>query len=120
MQFLYVLPYAAVVGLAIWGLNVMLVLTVGIAITGLIGILAGKFDFWTYLSNLGDGVTSMGDLIIVAMLAGGMLELIRANGGLRLIICLLQKGIRGRRGLRWRLPLLSRSLMSVPLTTRWP
>ncbi len=98
VQFLYVLPYAAVIGLAIWGLNVMFVLVMGIVITGLIGILSGRFDFWGFLSNLGDGVTSMGDLIIVAMLAGGMLELIRANGGLRLIVCVLQKGIRGRRG----------------------
>lgn len=93
-----VVPYAAVVGLAIWGINVMVVLLVGIVLAGAIGIVGGAVDFWGFLGAMGSGVTGMGDLIVVAMLAGGMLELIRANGGLRLIISLLQKGIRGRRG----------------------
>lgn len=98
VEFVYILPYAAVIGLAVWGLNVMAVLVVGIVLTGVIGIVCGRLDFWTLLADLGAGVTGMGDLIIVAMLAGGMLELIRANGGLRLIICFLQRGIHGRRG----------------------
>lgn len=98
VRFAYVLPYAVVVGLAIWGVNVMVVLLVGIVTAGLVGIIGGQIDFWGLLSDMGQGVTSMGDLIVVAMLAGGMLELIRANGGLRLIMNLMQRGIRGRRG----------------------
>lgn len=98
IRFAYVLPYAVVVGLAIWGVNVMVVLLVGIAAAGLVGVIGGQIDFWGLLSDMGKGVTSMGDLIVVAMLAGGMLELIRANGGLRLIMGLMQRGIRGRRG----------------------
>lgn len=98
VRFAYVLPYAVVVGLAIWGVNVMVVLLVGIATAGLVGVIGGQIDFWGLLSDMGKGVTSMGDLIVVAMLAGGMLELIRANGGLRLIMGLMQRGIRGRRG----------------------
>lgn len=98
VRFAYVLPYAVVVGLAIWGVNVMVVLLVGIVVTAIVGLWGGKVDFWAFLGGMGSGVTSMGDLIVVAMLAGGMLELIRANGGLRLIINLLQNGIRGPRG----------------------
>lgn len=98
VRFAYVLPYAVVVGLAIWGVNVMVVLLVGIVTAGLVGVIGGQIDFWGLLSDMGQGVTSMGDLIVVAMLAGGMLELIRANGGLRLIMNLMQRGIRGRRG----------------------
>ncbi|MCQ7926342.1 Na+/H+ antiporter NhaC family protein [Salmonella enterica] len=98
VRFAYVLPYAVVVGLAIWGINVMLVLLVGILAAGVVGMVGGDLDFWGFLGDMGQGVTSMGDLIVVAMLAGGMLELIRANGGLRLIMGLLQKGIRGPRG----------------------
>lgn len=98
VRFAYVMPYAVVVGLAIWGVNVMVVLLVGIVAAGLVGLVGGAFDFWGFLADLGGGVTSMGELVVVAMLAGGMLELIRANGGLRLIMNLMQKGIRGRRG----------------------
>lgn len=93
-----VIPYAAVIGLAVVGINVMVVLLVGVGLASLIGVLGGRLSFWECLRSVGDGVSGMGDLIIVAMLAGGMLELIRANGGLRLIIGLLQRGIRGRRG----------------------
>lgn len=98
VRFSYILPYAVVIGLAIWGINVMAVLLVGIVATGVVGIIGGDIDFWGYLGNLGAGVTSMGDLIVVAMLAGGMLELIRVNGGLDVIMNWMQKGIRGRRG----------------------
>lgn len=98
VSFAYVLPYAVVVGLAIWGVNVMVVLLVGIVAAGLVGVVGGRIDFWGFLSDMGHGVSSMGDLIVVAMLAGGMLELIRANGGLRLILNLMQKGVSGRRG----------------------
>lgn len=93
-----VIPYAAVIGLAVVGLNVMVVLAVGVVLTGVIGALTGRLTFWAFLDSLGKGVSGMGDLIIVAMLAGGMLELIRANGGLRLIIATLSGRVRGRRG----------------------
>lgn len=98
VNFGLVVPYAAVIGLAVVGINVMVVLLVGVALTGVIGALSGGLGFWEFLRALGDGVSGMGDLIIVAMLAGGMLELIRANGGLRLIMSLMSRGVRGRRG----------------------
>lgn len=98
VSFSLIIPYAAVIGLAVVGINVMVVLLVGVALTGLIGALGGGLGFWDFLRALGDGVSGMGDLIIVAMLAGGMLELIRANGGLRLIMSLMSRGVRGRRG----------------------
>lgn len=93
-----VIPYAAVIGLAVVGINVMIVLSVGIVLTGIIGALTCRLPFWEYMDSVGKGISGMGDLIIVAMLAGGMLELIRANGGLRLIIMTLSRRVRGRRG----------------------
>ncbi len=98
LSFLLVVPYAAVVGLAVVGINVMVVLVVGIVLTFVIGVGSGRLPFWEFLGAMGEGVSGMGDLIVVAMLAGGMLELIRANGGLRLIIGALSRGVRGRRG----------------------
>ncbi len=93
-----VLPYVMVVLLSVLGVNVLLVLSIGILMTGVVGIASGKFDFWNYLASLNDGVIGMGELIIVALLAGGMLELIRANGGLRLIISVLQGHVHSKRG----------------------
>ena len=54
---------------------------------------------WTgWLASLGRGIATMSDLIIVTLLAGGLMELIRANGGLDFIIDRLTRRIKGERG----------------------
>ena len=83
---LLILPYLAVIILALCGLNVLGVLSVGIFLNAVIGLLSGKFGWLGFLQSAGVGVASMGDLIIVTMLAGGMLEIIRVNGGIDWII----------------------------------
>lgn len=93
-----VLPYLVVLFAALAGLNVMVVLGTGIALTGIIGILNGDCDIFGWFASLNTGVTSMGELIIVTMLAGGMLALIKENGGIDFIIHTLIKGIKSKRG----------------------
>ena len=95
---LLILPYLAVIILALCGLNVLGVLSVGIFLNAVIGLLSGKFGWLGFLQSAGEGVASMGDLIIVTMLAGGMLEIIRVNGGIDWIINALTRRISGRRG----------------------
>ena len=95
---LLILPYLAVIILALCGLNVLGVLSVGIFLNAVIGLLSGKFGWLGFLQSAGVGVASMGDLIIVTMLAGGMLEIIRVNGGIDWIINALTRRISGRRG----------------------
>ena len=95
---LLILPYLAVIILALCGLNVLGVLSVGILLNAVIGFLSGKFGWLGFLQSAGEGVASMGDLIIVTMLAGGMLEIIRVNGGIDWIINALTRRISGRRG----------------------
>lgn len=95
---LLILPYLAVIILALCGLNVLGVLSVGIFLNAVIGLLSGKFGWLGFLQSAGEGVASMGDLIIVTMLAGGMLEIIRVNGGIDWIINVLTRRISGRRG----------------------
>lgn len=95
---LLILPYLAVIILALCGLNVLGVLSVGIFLNAAIGLLSGKFGWLGFLQSAGEGVASMGDLIIVTMLAGGMLEIIRVNGGIDWIINVLTRRISGRRG----------------------
>ena len=94
---LKLIPYLSVIILAICGVNVLVVLTIGLFLCAVIGLTDGLT--WTeFLGSVGDGIAGMGDLIIVTMLAGGMLELIRHNGGIEFIINGLTKGIKGKRG----------------------
>ena len=92
------LPYLLVIVLAIMGVNVVTVLATGIAVNGVIGWITGAYDFVGWLSAIGSGIGGMGELIIVSLLAGGMLELIRYNGGLEFIINKLTSHISGPRG----------------------
>ena len=92
-----VMPYLVVLITAICGMNVMAVLTFGILLTGSIGMIDGAFDIFGWFAAMGDGITGMGELIIITMMAGGMLELIKANGGIDVIISLLTKHIKNKR-----------------------
>lgn len=97
INFWKLLPYLSVIILAIMGVNVLVVLTIGLTFCAVIGFADGMS--WTgFLGSVGEGIAGMGDLIIVTMLAGGMLEIIRRNGGIDFIIKGLTKGIKGRRG----------------------
>lgn len=97
VSLLKVLPYIVVLITAICGMNVMAVLTIGIMLTGSIGIIDGTFDVFGWFAAMGDGITGMGELIIITMMAGGMLELIKTNGGIDMVISLITKHIKTKR-----------------------
>ena len=98
VEWIKVLPYLIVLVTAILGMNVMAVLTVGIILTGLIGLLTGSFDIYGWFGAMGEGILSMGELIIVTMMAGGMLELIKQQGGIDFIIHMMTRRVNGKRG----------------------
>ena len=98
INYLKILPYIAVLSTAIAGMNVMLVLTIGLAITGVIGVLDGSFDVFEWFLSMGDGILSMGELIIITMLAGGVFEIVQKKGGIDFIIAKTTAGIKGKRG----------------------
>jgi len=98
VEWVKVIPYLTVLVMAILGMNVMAVLTLGILLTGIIGLLTGTFDIYGWFGAMGDGILSMGELIIVTMMAGGMLELIRRQGGIDFIIRLLTRRVNSKRG----------------------
>ena len=91
-------PYISVIIMALAGMNVTAVLTIGLLLNGIIGMTGGMISWSGYLGAIGSGISGMGDLIIVTMMAGGMLEMIRANGGLDFIVKGLTSRIRGKRG----------------------
>lgn len=97
-NFVLLIPYLLVIGMAIAGINVTLVLVAGIAANAIIGFATGKISWITWLGHIGSGISGMGELIIVTMLAGGMLEVIRTAGGLDCLIAAMTSRINGKRG----------------------
>lgn len=92
-----VLPYLAVIILALIGINVIMVLVFGLLSTGIIGICQGSFGIFEWCAAMNEGIMGMGELIVVTMLAGGMLNMIRENGGIDYIISKMTKGISGKK-----------------------
>ena len=101
-----VLPYMAVLVLATSGMNVLVVLLIGILLAGVIGMASGSFDLMDWMGAMGEGIMGMSELIIVTLLAGGMLALIRHNGGIDYLIRVLTRRINGPRGAKLTIALL--------------
>ena len=97
IEWLKVLPYLIVLATAVAGINVMIVLLLGVLSTGIVGFFLG-IDFFAWFGAMGEGVIGMGELIIITLLAGGMLEIIRYNGGIDFIINKLTQRVKGKRG----------------------
>ena len=95
---LKVMPYLAVIIAAVMGMNVMAVLTLGILLTGAIGLGAGEVDVMTWLQQLNEGILNMGELIIITILAAGLLEVVAANGGIDALIEMVTRRVKGKRG----------------------
>ena len=93
-----VLPYIIVLATAVLGMNVIVVLTLGIVICGVIGIVDGSYDIYSLMAAMGEGILDMSELIIVTLLASGMLEMITEAGGIKYIIEKMTKRIHGKRG----------------------
>jgi Na+/H+ antiporter NhaC len=98
VDFWKVVPYLVVLLTAIFGMNVMAVLTLGIILTGIIGLSNSAYDLFGWFQAMGDGILDMSELIIITLLAGGLLEMIKHNGGIGYIIDSLTRHIRGKRG----------------------
>jgi Na+/H+ antiporter NhaC len=98
IEWLKIVPYLVVLGAALAGVNVMIVLVLGILLSGIIGTLTGTCGIFDWFGFMGKGIIGMGNLIVATLLAGGMLEIIRYNGGLDFIIAKLTKRINSKRG----------------------
>jgi len=98
VAYVKVIPYLCVLLMAILGMNVMAVLALGIIMAGIIGICDGSFDIFGWMGAMGQGITGMGELIIITMMAGGLLEIIKHNGGIDFIINRLTRHVSSKRG----------------------
>ena len=97
IEWIKVIPYLIVLGTAVAGVNVMLVLLLGILSTGIIGIYTGT-AFFDWFGAMGTGITGMGELIIITLLAAGMLGVIKEMGGIDFMLRGLTSRVSGKRG----------------------
>lgn len=104
VEYVKVVPYLVVLVTAVAGMNVMAVLTMGTLLCGVIGVscqllgATGGYDLFGWFSAMGNGIIGMGELVIIAMMAGGMLEIIRENGGINYVIDKITAHVSNKRG----------------------
>ena len=104
VEYVKVLPYLVVLVTAVAGMILMAVLTMGTLLCGVIGVscqllgATGGYGLFGWFSAMGNGIIGMGELVIIAMMAGGMLEIIRENGGINYIIDKITAHVSNKRG----------------------
>jgi len=97
-NFVEVIPYLVVLIGALIGLNVFLVLFIGIILSMIVGISGGAFTFMESFTIIGQGMTGMFEISIISIIVACMVSLIRENGGIALIIDTIEKTVKGKRG----------------------
>lgn len=93
-----VLPYTSVLVTALCGMNVLLVLLGGLLLTGVVGVADNAYTILGWVQSMAKGVTGMGDLILISMMAGGLLAVIRKGGGVTWLVRGLTRRIHSSRG----------------------
>ena len=98
LHFSRVLPYLVVLVSALLGCNVLIVLCLGIALTGIVGLYEGSYTMDSWFIALAQGIAGMGELILISMMAGGLLAVVRKGGGITYLVRSMTKRIHTRRG----------------------
>ncbi|WP_300413133.1 Na+/H+ antiporter NhaC family protein [uncultured Oscillibacter sp.] len=96
-SFLKVVPYLLVLLLALVGMNVFLVLTIGIFTAGVIGLATVSLDLFGFAQAIWNGFTGMNEVFFLTLFCGGMSEMIAHNGGINWLIEKLRSMMRGNK-----------------------
>ena len=92
------LPYLLVLVSAIAGVNVLVVLVLGILATAIIGLACGSLSGVSFCAAADDGVISMCELIVITLLAGGLMNVVKQSGGFDFITRAITNRVSGKRG----------------------
>ncbi len=93
-----VIPYALVLVTALSGVNVLVVLLMGIVAAGIVGITEGCYNLMGWVGSMAEGIGGMGELILISMMAGGLLAVVRKSGGIAFVVNALTSRVKSRRG----------------------
>ncbi|MEC0304999.1 Na+/H+ antiporter NhaC family protein, partial [Terribacillus saccharophilus] len=93
-----IVPYVLVIVFALIGMNVFLVLVLGIVLAGAVGLIDGSYHFMSLMQQIGDGMAGMYEIAFLAILIAGMVEIIKFNGGIDYILHLATRRIKTKKG----------------------
>ncbi len=93
-----IFPYLVVLVLALAGMNVFLVLPIGILFAGGVGLVDGSYSLMAVIQKLGDGMAGMYEISFLAILIAGMVALIQHNGGINYLLNLVTRNIKSKKG----------------------
>lgn len=96
-NFIKILPYILVLVLSLIGINVFLVLTLGIISSGVIGLAYGEFTILKLANEVYSGFVSMNEIFFLSLLTGGLAHLVKNAGGINWLIEKIQSFIKGKK-----------------------
>ncbi len=97
-EFVKILPYVAVLIAALSGAHVLVVLVGGTVFAGAIGLVDGSYQMGSLLEVTAEGIMSMEDLAIVAILIGGIVGMIQHNGGIEYLLRVITRKVKTKKG----------------------
>lgn len=97
-NFMQIVPYLVVLIGALIGINVVLLLIGGTLVSVVVGIATASFAPMETFSVLGNGVAGMREITVISIIVGGILGLIKNNGGISYILGVIRTKIKGKRG----------------------
>lgn len=101
-----ILPYIIVIVTALLGVNVIVVLLLGILSSGVVGFIFGSFDIIGLFNSISSGISAMSELIIISILIAGTIEIIKFNGGIDFILNKGLKNFKSKRGAEYGIAML--------------
>ncbi|MBG9757112.1 Na+/H+ antiporter NhaC family protein [Lysinibacillus sp. fkY74-1] len=93
-----IVPYVLVIILALSGMNVFLVLALGIVLAGAVGLADGSYHLMSLIQKIGEGMEGMFEIAFLAILIAGMVEVIKFNGGIDFLLRLVTRRIKSQKG----------------------
>ncbi|KPN96204.1 Na+/H+ antiporter NhaC family protein [Lysinibacillus sp. ZYM-1] len=93
-----IVPYVVVIILALSGINVFLVLALGIVLAGAVGLADGSYHVMSLIQKIGEGMEGMYEIAFLAILIAGMVEVIKFNGGIDFLLRLVTRRIKSQKG----------------------
>lgn len=97
-EIIKVLPYIGVLVGALVGMNVFLLLGSGILFAGIVGLFTNSLDIWGLIVAISDGMAGMYELCLLVIVVGGVVELIKYNGGIDFILNFITNRIKSKKG----------------------
>lgn len=97
-NFWLVLPYILVLVGALVGINVFIVLLIGIVTSLATGVFSGTITIVEGFSAIGDGITGMYDITVISIIVAAIVALVKEYGGIDFILSLFRRKINGNRG----------------------